>query len=100
MRYKQYIMSEETEKNIDIVCAALAEMLRTKNRKYGDSALSPIHVFSKAPAGDQLRTRLDDKVSRVMNSDEVRKNDIADIMGYLVLLCVNNEWTDFKDQID
>jgi hypothetical protein len=93
-------MSKETEKQIKIVCDNIADMLVAKNIKYGDSALSPAHIFSKAPANEQILVRLDDKMSRIINSDTLRKNDTSDVIGYLVLLCINNEWTDFKDQID
>lgn len=93
-------MSKETEKQIKIVCKAIEDMLISKNQKYGDSALSPVHIFSKAPANEQIRVRLDDKMSRIINSDTLRKNDTSDVIGYLLLLCINNGWTDFKDQID
>ena len=79
---------------------SLRDMVLEKNKRYGDSALNPIRVFSKLSAEESLKTRLDDKISRIKNSDELRKNDCADAIGYLVLLCINNGWTDFSELVD
>ena len=71
-----------------------------KNRRYGDSALAPIKIFAKSDSAEGIRIRLDDKLSRVRNCNKLRKNDIADIIGYLSLLCVAEGWTEFGDLID
>ena len=68
-----------------------------KNEKYGDSALSPRNIFSKLDSDEQIRVRLDDKLSRIMNSSELRKNDVSDVMGYLALLCIAHDWLDFEE---
>jgi len=68
-----------------------------KNEKYGDSALNPMQIFCKDSAGSQILSRLDDKLSRIKNSSELRKNDVSDIMGYLVLLCIDKEWLNFEE---
>ena len=47
-----------------------------------------------------MKIRLDDKVKRVKNSKELRKNDIIDLTGYLVLLCIEKDWLNFDDLID
>jgi len=62
--------------------------------------LTEIEKTIDAQALDNLLVRLDDKLKRVQNADELRKNDIADIIGYLILLCVNQGWDDFSDLID
>ena len=93
-------MSKETEEKIDIVCQSLAEFLKTKNRNYGNSALDPINIFSKQTPEGALMVRLDDKMSRIQNSSELRKNDAVDTLGYIVLACIMNDWLDFKDLID
>ena len=68
-------------------CLSLAELLLEKNRKYGNSALNPVRVFSKADAAEQIRVRLDDKISRLQNLQTDETEDvIMDLMGYLVLL--------------
>lgn len=91
----------DTDVKIEIVCDQLRQFLQEKNKRYGDSALNPISVFAKdSNALDKLLVRLDDKVSRIMNSVELRKNDCQDILGYLVLVCIKMNWMDFKDQID
>jgi hypothetical protein len=72
----------------------LSTLVCAKNAKYGNSALNPLNIFSgKAKVG----TRIDDKLARVRNSVELRKNDVVDIMGYLTLICVENGWNDFTD---
>ena len=66
---------------------AIADMLIEKNRKYGDSALSPKRVFSKAGAAEQIRVRIDDKLSRMANQQSDEDEDVVkDLIGYLVLL--------------
>ena len=62
-------------------------MLIEKNRKYGDSALNPARIFSKADNVAQLHTRIDDKLNRIKNAQDDEDEDvIADLIGYLVLL--------------
>ena len=92
-------MTETTESKIKRVYEGLMNLQLEKNRRYGDSALKPIHVFSKVTSNEQLKARLDDKLSRIANGSYA-KNDLADICGYLVLLLINEEWTNFEDLVD
>lgn len=85
---------------LDNVLTGLFLFLSAKNKNYGNSALAPVRVFSKAEPEDGILQRMDDKLSRIKNSDVLRKNDIVDLMGYLAILCINKEWTDFTDLID
>lgn len=71
-----------------------------KNRRYGNSALEPIGVFSKLDSKEGINLRLDDKVKRIKNSDKLKKNDCIDLTGYLILRCITENWLDFKDQLD
>ena len=82
------------------VVEALSEFLMAKNKNYGNSALKPIKVFSKVDPTNSICVRMDDKISRIVNSKEFRKNDIVDLTGYLVLLCAQKGWDDFKELID
>jgi hypothetical protein len=73
-------------------CHSIAHMLIEKNIAYGDSALDPVRIFSKADPAEQLRVRIDDKLSRLMKGTEyVGDNDIDDLIGYLVLLKIAKE---------
>lgn len=87
-------MQEETEftdtqNEITTVCNEIRDLLLEKNRKYGDSALNPKRIFSKADAVEQIKVRLDDKISRLMNQQSDDDEDVVmDLMGYLVLLRV------------
>lgn len=85
---------------ISQICAQLMGFLQEKNIRYGNSALEPVRVFSKLPADEQLKIRMDDKVSRIINSDELRKNDVVDLMGYMVLICIKNGWDNFDELLD
>lgn len=89
----------ESQGEITAVTEALEDFIHEKNVRYGNAALSPVGVFNKdALAG--IRARLDDKLGRIKHSEELRKNDVVDLMGYLVLLCVKMGWTSFSDLID
>jgi hypothetical protein len=68
-------------------CLEIAEMLIKKNISYGDSALSPIRIFSQADNQEQIKIRIDDKINRIKNgSGFAGDNDIDDMVGYLILL--------------
>lgn len=67
-------------------CLSIAEMLLDKNRKYGDSVLSPKAVFSKLSAEERILVRLDDKLARLCSSQlDDSEDTIFDIIGYLIL---------------
>lgn len=68
------------------VCLDVLEMLLEKNISYGNSALNPINIFSKASTGEQLNVRIDDKLNRLKNGSEYKDEDtVNDLIGYLLL---------------
>ena len=66
--------------------AAIGEMLIAKNKAYGNSALQPLRVFSSAAPTEQLRVRIDDKLSRLMRGSAAGEDVVLDLIGYLVIL--------------
>lgn len=79
-----------TADQIRLICANITTMLLEKNRKYGDSALDPVKIFHKGDAGDALRVRIDDKLSRINNQQEDEDEDVIDdLIGYLILYKVH-----------
>jgi hypothetical protein len=67
-------------------------MLLDKNANYGDSALNPIRIFSKADTTEQIKVRIDDKLNRLMQGNDILETDedvVKDLIGYLVLLLIN-----------
>jgi hypothetical protein len=61
-------------------------MLLAKNKAYGDSALNPLRLFSKASSEEQILVRIDDKLSRISRGSAAGEDVIDDLIGYLVLL--------------
>ncbi len=45
----------------------IQEMLISKNKAYGSSALEPLNIFSKGKPSDSLCARIDDKLARIKN---------------------------------
>jgi len=91
----------DSQQKIIALCDSMKALLLEKNQRYGDSALSPLGIFSTLNATEGIKVRLDDKLARIKNHPEsLRKNDIADIIGYLILLCIAQGWTSFDDLID
>lgn len=87
-----------TQNKIAEVCDGIKKLLLDKNKKYGNSALEPVRVFSKASPVEQLLVRIDDKLSRISKGvgiDAADEDVIDDLIGYLVLLKVaknNDKW--------
>ena len=70
-------------------CQDIVKFLLDKNRKYGNSAIEPVRIFSKADAVEQIKVRVDDKLSRLMSKQGDEDEDVLkDLIGYLFLLKV------------
>ena len=61
-------------------------MLLARNASYGKSALEPVRIFSKADPTEQIRVRIDAKLSRLARGQAAGEDVILDLIGYLVLL--------------
>lgn len=82
---------------ISRICDEIKELLLAKNASYGNSALDPVRIFSRASAEEQILVRIDDKLSRIMRGAGLVADDedvINDLIGYLVLYKVVLEGDD------
>ena len=81
--------AKSPQDSIAEACDSIKELLLEKNRKYGNSALNPCRVFSKADSVEQLKVRIDDKINRIKNEQNDEDEDVVkDLIGYLVLLII------------
>ena len=79
-------MHNEINVHIKEAADEIVEMLLLKNQAYGDSALNPLRIFSKADADEGIKVRIDDKLSRIKNQGFNDSEDaIQDLIGYLIL---------------
>lgn len=76
---------EQFAAEVDVVLHDVREMLIQKNAAYGDSALNPVRIFSKADALEQLKVRIDDKLSRLARGFDAGEDVHSDLLGYLVM---------------
>ena len=92
---KQDVVTDE--QFFDRAYDSIKKMQIEKNKRYANSALQPLDIFAKHhPYG----ARLDEKLARIKSSSELRKNDVADIIGGCMLLCRDRGWSNFEDLID
>ena len=92
------------------VLIEIKDLLIEKNKKYGNSALEPLGVFSQLSAKEGLLVRIDDKLKRIKNGslDKDDEDVINDLIGYLVLLKIEtnsnpkptHNWRDIKEKQD
>jgi len=79
----------EVQAEIRVVCEEVAKLLTEKNQRYGNAAIDPLRVFSSASPTDQIKVRMDDKLSRIKHATESGSPDNEDaeldLLGYLVL---------------
>ena len=83
--------ASDTQALIAEVCNEIRDFLLDKNAQYGDSAIDPVRIFSKASPIEQLLVRIDDKLSRIEKGDDRIESDddvIDDLIGYFILLKV------------
>jgi len=87
---KAFVLSAHQLDAADIreVCTELADFLVEKNRLYGSSALEPLRILSKSDSAEQIRVRMDDKLSRLVRGQAGGEDALKDLVGYWVLLRV------------
>ena len=78
----------EFSKKLDKTTKKLTDLLKSKNKAYGNSALEPANIFSQANAVDSLSARIDDKLMRIKNKGihDATEDTVHDLVGYLLLL--------------
>jgi hypothetical protein len=83
---KRAMKRADPRAQIRAVCEEVKRTLLAKNRAYGNSALEPLRIFSRACPLEQINVRIDDKLSRLARGSEVNGDDTElDLIGYLVL---------------
>lgn len=76
----------DTQQDIIDECNRIRDLLLDKNRKYGDSAINPVRVFSSSNPMEQINVRIDDKLSRIISKQLDDEEDVElDLVGYLIL---------------
>ena len=93
--YDKFAPKNQVEREIITLCSQLSELLISKNRAYGNSALEPNRIFAKSDSIEQLKVRIDDKLNRIMKGSEFPGEDtVDDLLGYLVLLkiAIRDNW--------
>lgn len=81
--------SNKVQAAIAAECDSLKSMLLAKNKAYGNSALDPLRIFSKADTDEQINVRLDDKLSRIKRGSAAGEDVVRDLVGYFVLKLVH-----------
>lgn len=80
------------EQNTRRILNRIGDTLVEKNRSYGNAALNPVNVFSKADRTEQIRVRIDDKLNRIRNGQSYPgDDDVDDLIGYLILFKMAGE---------
>jgi hypothetical protein len=92
-----------TRNKIKEKCKDLEELLLSKNAKYGDAALNPLNIFSKAGPVAGIKVRIDDKLKRIQNAGlvDATEDTLQDLAGYFILLMIakDNESHDIQKRI-
>ena len=80
--------SEVFATNLDAILKEISDLLKSKNKSYGNSALKPAKIFSQLDATESLCSRIDDKLMRIKNRgiNDATEDTVDDLIGYLLLL--------------
>jgi hypothetical protein len=86
------------EKDLKAVLREVYDFLITQNKAYGDASLNPVKVFSRSDSVEQLKVRIDDKLSRFIKGAEYPEDDDErELLADLVLLQIARRREEHKD---
>jgi ATP-dependent helicase/DNAse subunit B len=97
---KNEVSFELVQTLIEEECDAVKSLLLEKNAKYGNSAIQPKRIFSKQNSIEQIKVRIDDKLSRIQNmgTEKTDEDTVKDLIGYLILLKVSERVSNIENQ--
>ena len=80
--------SEAFAAEVDSITQKITNLLKEKNKAYGNTALNPVNIFSELDASEAICARLDDKIMRIKNKgiNDETEDTVDDLIGYLILL--------------
>ena len=72
------------DERLDIEVKAITDLLKSKNKAYGNTALNPTNIFSKLNATEAICARIDDKLARIGNKgiNDETEDTVDDLIGY------------------
>lgn len=75
------------QQEIHYACSEMEEFLLEKNVAYGNSIFEPVNILSKVDPLEQIKVRIDDKLSRLIRGKEYPGDDtLKDLAGYYILM--------------
>ena len=79
---------EDFANKLDTAASSIVELLKSKNKAYGNTALAPVKIFSRLDATEAICARIDDKIMRIKNKgiNDQTEDTVDDLIGYLLLL--------------
>ena len=85
---KDTIKGISFSERLDVQTKCITDLLKEKNKAYGNTALNPTNIFSKLNATEAICARIDDKLARINNKgiNDLTEDTIDDLIGYLLLL--------------
>ena len=80
--------SNDFAEKLDEVASKVVNLLKSKNKAYGNTALDPVQIFSRLDATEAICARIDDKIMRIKNKgiNDQTEDTVDDLIGYLLLL--------------
>jgi|TARA_R100000027_G_scaffold32495_2_gene23789 hypothetical protein len=80
--------SDDFAEKLDEVASKVVNLLKSKNKAYGNTALDPVQIFSRLDATEAICARIDDKIMRIKNKgiNDQTEDSVDDLIGYLLLL--------------
>jgi len=80
--------SDDFAEKLDEVASKVVNLLKSKNKAYGNTALDPVQIFSRLDATEAICARIDDKIMRIKNKgiNDQTEDTVDDLIGYLLLL--------------
>ena len=78
---------------LDRAAKKITDLLKSKNKAYGNTALNPTNIFSKLSSTEAICARIDDKLSLIKNKgiNDETEDTVDYLIGYLFLLKMSKE---------